>query len=227
MSETLERSSTRLANLLSLVDISIDTELPGSDKVKRDSGNFTDSKITESEIMGNTRLSRDLLKNGKRLYKVGKTINRLNRAGPLFALTTGFRAVWSLFGFVEKIRTDRRLKSLERAVARNNEAIDQLSKEVASHSIAIDELSLVTQELTQKLEALTSRVDNLEARVAAIETEIKIQQILSFIDSLVERTQSALEYGFVKLESIIHNALANQASAYLLPPDKLQDIQVQ
>ena len=227
MSETLERSSTRLASLLSLVDISIDAELPGSDKVKRDYGNLTDSEIIESEITGNARLSRDLLKNGKRLYKVGKTINRLNRAGPLFALTTGFRAVWSLFGFVEKIRTDRRLKSLERAVARNNEAIDQLSKEVASHSIAIDELSLVTQELTQKLEALTSRVDNLEARVAAIETEIKIQQILSFIDSLVERTQSALEYGFVKLESIIHNALASQASAYLLPPDKLQDIQVQ
>ena len=222
MTETLERSSTRLSNLLALVDVSIDTDFEETEKVKRDFNSTTNATSVESD-----RVKRDLLKTGRRLFKVGKTVTRLSRAGPLFGLTTGFRAVWSLFGFIEKIRTDRRLKSLERAVSRNTEAIDQLSKEVASHSIAIDELNLVTQELTQRLNALTSRVENLERKVALIETEMRIQQILSFIDSLIERTQDALEYGFVKLESIIHNALSNQASAYLIPPDKLQDIQTQ
>ena len=67
MSETLERSSTRLASLLSLVDIAIDTELSGSDKIKRDFGNLTDSEITVSEIMLDSRIKRDLLKTGKRL----------------------------------------------------------------------------------------------------------------------------------------------------------------
>ena len=170
LTETIERSSTRLAGLLALVDISIDTDLPENEKVKRDYSNLTIPSSSELD-----RIKRGVVQTGKRLYKVGKTANRLSRAGPVFALTTGFKAIWSLFGFIEKIRTDKRLKSLERAVSRNTEAIDQLSKEVASHSIAIDELNLVTQELTQRLDALNGRVEKLERKVAVIETEMRIQ----------------------------------------------------
>jgi len=195
LSETYDRSSLRLSSLLALVDISVSDQTQLPSRNERNSANQT------------------------------QETSRSKRGLQSFMFVNGVKAVWSLFGFVEKIRTNRRLNRLEKEVARNAESVDQLSKEVASHSIALAQLNLITQDLARRLDALTNRVDVLEQKVAALEAEVKIQQILSLIDSLINRAQDALDYGFIKLESIVHGALLNQASAFLLPPDIIREIQ--
>jgi uncharacterized coiled-coil protein SlyX len=139
----------------------------------------------------------------------------------------GVRSIWGLLGFIEKIRTNRRLNKLEEAVSSQTETVDKLSKEIAKHSIIINQLQVSTQDLHNKIQDLTNRVESLERRVSAVETELKIQQVLEIIDSLISRAEEALDYGFTKLENIIHMSLIGQTSAFLLPPEKLQEVQNQ
>lgn len=201
IAEIKERSDTRIVDLLALVDITINSQ---SSLIKRD-----------SEISANYTNPAE------------QTLNRTARGLPSFLFINGVRSIWGLFGFIEKIRTNRRLNKLEEAVSAQTETVDKLSKEVAKHSIAITQLQISTRDLVEKVQALTNRVESLEQRVSALEVEQRIQQVLELVENLAGRSEEALDYGFVKLESIIQMSLLGQTSAFLLPPDKLQEVQNQ
>ena len=151
--------------------------------------------------------------------------NRTTRGLPSFLFMNGVRSIWGLLGFIEKIRTNRRLNKLEDIANAHSQSIDKLSKEIQTHSIAIQQLQVSTQDLIQRVQDLTERVTKLEQRINTLETEAKLQQIFDLIGSLIGRSEEALNYGFTKLEDIIHSALIGHTSAFLLPPEKLQEVQ--
>ncbi len=209
LDETFARSQFRLTNLLALVDISIDKQFDDSDLVKRDVSNplaFLTPSTYDTE-------------------KSNLTQSKDKRSLPTVIFKHGLKSIWTLIGFADKVRTRRRLGKLERTVEKQAQEISQLSKEITSHSISIAQLTTVTQDLNRRLDSLTTRVHELEAKMGALDTEVKTQQILQLIDSLIGRTEQALSFAFVRLESIIQCALVGQASAYLLPTGKLDEIQ--
>jgi len=193
-------------------------------------------QIKEVKERTNTRLV-DLLalievsidtheKKGKRETDSAETYNnRTTRGLPAFLFMNGVRSIWGLLGFIEKIRTNRRLNKLEDTVKGHSESIDQLSKEIQTHSVAIRQLQISTQDMINKINELSDRVSKLEQRVNTLETEVRLQQLLDLIESLIGRSEAALDYAFTKLEDVIHSALIGHTSAFLLPPDKLQEVQ--
>ena len=216
LTEVKERSSSRLTDLLALVDITIQTQNPSTHKRSTDIEAYEETNITNIDVY-----------NEPSLVNHSDTVNRATRGLPAFLFMNGVRSIWGLLGFVEKIRTNRRLNKLEEAVAAQAGTVDKLSKEIAGHSIVLSQLQISTQDLERRVQDLTIRVTNLEIRVSTLETEFKIQQLLELIDGLVSRAEEALNYGFTKLESIIHMSLVGQTSAFLLPPNKLQEVQTQ
>jgi hypothetical protein len=77
------------------------------------------------------------------------------------------------------------------------------------------------------LTSLTFRVNELEARVGKLSAEVQTQQLLQLLDSLIGRTDGALDFAFTTLEDILQHALIGQASSVLLPASKLEEIQVE
>ena len=202
LTEITDRSNYRLTTLLALVDISIDNKVSEHDLIKRDVYQL-ENDLQDSEI----------------------EISRIERGLPSLIFSNGLKSVWTLMGFVDKLHNRRRLKKLEKTVDKQSKAIDQLSQEIASHSISITQLTLVTQDLTRRLQSLTYKVQELEVRISVLDTEVKTQQILQLIDSLIGRTENALSFAFAKLENIIQYALVGQASAFVLPTNRLNEIQ--
>jgi uncharacterized coiled-coil protein SlyX len=139
----------------------------------------------------------------------------------------GVKSIWSLIGLIEKIRIRRRLGKLETAVDKQGKALIKLSEEIEKNSISINHLTLVTQDLTKRLDSLTTRVDNLEHQLGILGAEVRIQQALQLVDSMIGRTDQALDFAFTMLESIIQHALIGQTSAFLLPASKLEDLQAE
>jgi type II secretory pathway pseudopilin PulG len=137
----------------------------------------------------------------------------------------GVKNIWSLIGLIEKIRIRRRLGRLETTVEKQGKALTKMSEEIEKNSISIDQLTIVTQDLTRRLDSLTTRVEQLEYRIGFIETEVRIQQTMQLVDSMIGRTDQALDFAFTMLESIIQHALIGQTSAFLLPASKLEDLQ--
>src|SRR5574343_107533 len=88
LGEISERSNFRLINLLSLVDISVQSTDAGRQSLR------------QTELNNSTTSKNE----------------RSRRALPMFLFTNGVKSIWSLMGFVDKIRTNRRLNRLEDSV---------------------------------------------------------------------------------------------------------------
>lgn len=201
LTETFERSQYRLISALKQADISLEGQLEGHDIDKR----------SEPMISNATDLPTQRNKRG-----IGSVVFK-----------SGLKNIWSLLGFIEKVRTRRRLGKLEKEVSKQRDQIAELTKEVSNQSISIAQLTLVTQDLSNRLSSLTYRVDELENKVGALGAEIRVQQLLQLLDSLIGRTDQALVFAFGMLESIVQSALIGQTSAFLLPADQLATLQVE
>jgi hypothetical protein len=197
MTETIERSQYRLVNALQQVDISLVNQLSDADVNKRSAGEADLIRIREPRSI----------------------------AGVIFK--SGVKNIWSLMGFIEKVRIRRKLGKLESLVNQQGLNIAELSREIANHSYAISQLTLVTRDLSNRLDSLAVKVTELEAKVSTLGTEIRTQQLLQLLDSLIGRTDQALNFAFTTLENIIQHALIGQASAFLLPSNKLEELQVE
>lgn len=201
LGETAIRSRDRLTNLLSQVDISINNYIDDRDITKRDT------------------MDVDL--------RYNNTASRVPRDLATVIFKTGLKGIWTLIGFIDKIRTKRRLGKIEKTLDKHGQDISKLSQEIADHSIAINHLALVTDELNKRLDSLTYKVTELESRLGSLGTEVRTQQLLLLIDSLSGRTDQALTFAFEKLDNVIQHALVGQASSHILPISKLEELQVE
>jgi len=69
------------------------------------------------------------------------------------------------------------------------------------------------------------KVAELESKLSSLSLEVKAQQLLPLLDSLIGRADEEFTYAFITLENIIQYALVGQASAYLLPATELDKLQ--
>ena len=145
---------------------------------------------------------------------------------------SGVKMLWNLYGFVQQIRTERKLKKIEKELSlvqaqteKNSELIDEMSSILYGHSIAISQLSIFTQELKQRLDDVEFKVDRLSKRVDVVETKIAITQKLQLINSLILRSENALDDGTEILQDIIHSSALGQTSPILLPRDQIEKVQ--
>src|SRR5574343_1079840 len=201
LTETFKRSQYRLIGALKQADISLEGQLAGHDLEKRSEPeiHFNDTQVPQRE----------------------------KRSTGSVVFKSGLKNSWSLLGFIEKVRIRKKLGKLEIQISDKKDQIAELTREVSNQSIAISRLTLVTQDLDKRLQSLTSRVTELEHKFGALGTEVRIQQLLQLLDSLIGRTDQALIFAFGMLESIIQSALVGQTSAFLLPADQLTKIQVE
>lgn len=206
ISEIETRSRERLTKVLNLVDISITINATNASREKRG--------INPVKMLG----------------KMAKGKQSLG----LFLLKTGVRSIWSLFGFVERIRTNRRLNRLEKDVSKlqvqqekTSSMVDQLALVVTNHSILLGQLQVTTAKLTQQVNDLTDRVKSLDERLNMIRSMFQVTIAMSLLQSVVDRTRDAMDHGFYILEHIVDKALMSETSAHLLPAEQIRKVQVE
>jgi len=199
ISEIEGRSKSRIAKILSLIDISID--------------------MNATRVM--SRHKRSVMDKSKR--SIG-----------MFLLKSGIRSVWSLFGFVEGIRTNRRLNRLEKEVAqlqmqqdKTSSMVDHLTLVVTNHSILIEQLHVTTSKLVKQVNDLSDKVNNLDEKILYVRSIFQVTTILDLLQSVVDRTRDAMDHGFYILEHIVDKALMSETSAHLLPVDEIRKVQVE
>ena len=211
------RSRLRIVELLKLVDITIKVNEP------TDLSRFKRSP----QVLSDTTPSHSAEINSQQDHY------RSERSPiGLFLLKNGVRSVWSLFGFLEKIRTNRRLNKLEKEVGRLQAAssaqagmVDKISLIVANHSIIIAQLQVATTDLSKQITTLQKRVDKLDSRVDELNTIVHMSLAMTLLNGLTERTKEAMDHGFEMLEDIIRRAVMSETSARLLPVDQIVKVQ--
>ena len=210
-SDLTDDMSNKLRDLLSLVDISVQIDKNEDPKVKRETSEVTELYPT----LGKYRQ--------KRFSFLAK-----------FIFKTGLKLVWSLFGFLEKMRLERRLYKMEKSIAsntklgqNNQQAIQNMSLIVASNSIAIDQLRVTTNALTQRMNVLEGKVTSLTHTVAGISSNVEDILKLSYIANLVSRIKQSMDNGYESLKDVIHCSLLGQTSPSLLPTDQLKLVQLE
>lgn len=151
-----------------------------------------------------------------------------------FLLKSGIRSVWSLFGFIEGIRTNRRLNRLEKEVAqlqlqqeKTSNMVDHLALVVSNHSILIDQLQVTTTKLVKQVDALSNRISLLDQKILYVRSVFQVTTILNLLQSIVDRTRDAMDHGFYVLEHIVDKALMSETSAHLLPVDQIRKVQIE
>ena len=200
----------KMTSLLSLVDISVHMENNhGVQQIKR----FSDDLDSDSE-----------------------SSNRPKIVVPLFMakffFTTGFKLIWGLYGIVDKIRTEKRLRRIEKNVAsaqqqasENSDLIRNLSQVAYGNSIAIEQLNITTKELMIRVTTLEHRVDQLDLKLDQTVNILDANIMISLIASLIGRIQQSMNSGYDVLKDVIHSSLQGQTSPLLLPLDQIDLVQ--
>jgi hypothetical protein len=225
--DTRTEMFSKLTNLLSLVDISVHMEnnhglqardVP--DDLLSDSANLAQPS---QEYPDDSESDLEFLQRQKRVI-------------PLFlakaVFTNGFKLIWGLYGIIDKMRTERRLKKMEKNIAgvqlqaaENSNLIRNLSQVAYGNSIAIQQLNITTKELKTRVTNLEHRVDDLVIRVDQTVNIVDATITISLIASLIERIQQSMNSGYDVLKDIIHCSLLGQTSPLLLPLDQIDIVQ--
>ena len=154
---------------------------------------------------------------------------RSKRVVPLFMakffFSTGFKLIWGLYGIVDKIRTEKRLRKMEKNIAQNSEMIKNLSQIAYGNSLAIEQLNITTRELKYRITNLEHRVEDLTLRVDQTVQILDAAVMISLINSLIERVQQSMNSGYDVLKDVIHCSLLGQTSPLLLPLDQIDLVQ--
>jgi len=216
-------------------------------RITRDICNSIASQVSEIEIRSRDRLTKILnlvdisitinatsARREKRAFAPLKLLTKSKGSLGLFLLKTGIRSIWSLFGFVERIRTNRRLNRLEKDVAqlqlqqdKTSNMVDQLALVVTNHSILIDQLHITTEELTNQINDLTKKVDNIDEKLKTLRSVFQVTAAMTLLQSVVDRTRDAMDHGFYNLEHIVDKALMSETSVHLLPAEQIRKVQME
>jgi hypothetical protein len=210
--ELQKEMKDKLTNLLLLVDISMQLDVRNPDS-------YRDKRSTSVQPSDNS------------------TVSERTRRSPFlakFAFTTGIRMVWSLFGFVEKMRMNYKVKKLETLLATTQKRVDENKQKIADmslvvyqQSIAIDKLFITTSELSKRMGELERRVDRIEKILSDVFDRMDATLSLSLIANLINRVQQSMNNGYDTLKDIIHCSLQGQTSPLLLPAKQLDLVQTE
>ena len=207
-----DEMSVKLKNLLSLVDITVQVE--SDSRVQR-----SEPKTSDTELM---------------LYQRHAIMARPKRFAFLasFIFKTGIKMIWGLFGFIDKIMKERRLRKIESNISNvqkqakdNSNNIQQLSSFIAINSLAIDNLKITTNDLSRRMNNLENRVDSIVLNVADLADNFRDMMRLSLVANLVNRIKQSIDSGYDTLKDIIHCSLLGQTSPLLLPTDQVKLVQ--
>ena len=149
-----------------------------------------------------------------------------------FIFSTGIRLIWTLFGFMQKMRTRDKIKRLETAVSHtqnrvdeNSSAIRNMSQIVYGNSIAIEQLKISTTSLERRVYYLETKIEKMAVTLGGVINKLEATVQLSLIANLVSRIQQSMNSGYDTLKDIIHCSLLGQTSPLLLPLDQMVLVQ--
>lgn len=164
---------------------------------------------------------------------IQKVHGRVERAAFLaqFIFSTGVRLIWGLVGFLDKLRMNRKIKNIEynlskvqEQVGNHSQQIADISKIIYGHSIAIQQLTIATADLGERLSKVESRVYALERSLDNLADKVESMISLSLISNLINRIQQSLNTGYDTLKDIVHSSLLDQTSPLLLPAEQMKKV---
>ena len=201
---------SKLQDLLSLADISFQLENNGKRKRR---AIFVRGRRRKRSYLGETRRT-------KRFFLAK------------MAFKMGFKLIWGLFGFAQKVSDYRTRKKMKHDIAANAkqsnenlEAIREMSKTVLDHSISIERLRISTAHLERRMANLETKVGRIESIVSNVTRKIDTTVEIALISNLIFRIQSSMDSGYDVLKDIIHSSLLGQTSPLLLPLDQMVKVQ--
>ena len=162
--------------------------------------------------------------------------HRQKRIVPLFVMkfifVSGVKLLWQLFGFVQKVQMNKRMKNIESILQatsnrsiQNSEAITNMTKLIAGNSYAINQLNIRVDGLEQRLELVEIQLRTVKDGVDGLTYKFEIVTALVTIDNLVVRTKRSMDTGYDILKDIIHNSNQRQTSPLVLPLDQIEFVQ--
>ena len=164
--------------------------------------------------------------------------DRPKRVVQLFAMkfifVTGVKLLWQLFGFVQKVKMNNRLKNIESMLEANSDRSSQNSKSIAKmtkliegNSVAVKELSVQVDGLEHRLSSVETQLGTLREGVKGLAYKFEIVTALVTIDNLVIRTRRSMDTGYDILKDIIHSSVLKQTSPLVLPLDQMELVQTE
>ena len=145
---------------------------------------------------------------------------------------TGVKLIWNIFSFLQKTRKDNRIKNLQKSVTAtgdlakyNNNIIKEMSEVLYGQSIAIQKLTIKSEDLDQRLFTVESKVKELGTRTDKLESRFETALALQQIENLIIRIKHSHDDGYDTLENIIHCSLLGQTSPQILPVRQMEIVQ--
>ena len=149
-----------------------------------------------------------------------------------FIFVTGVKLLWQLFGFVQKVKLNNRLKHLEAAILGSHSKIDQntktinkMTKLIYGNSVAIGQLSIRVDNIEVRLSLVESQVSVLQDNVGDLSYRFEASTSLSIIMNLLYRTKQSMDNGYDVLKDIVHTSKQGQTSPLVLPIDQIELVQ--
>jgi len=149
-----------------------------------------------------------------------------------FIFVTGVKLLWQLFGFVQKVKMNKRLKNIESMLKvidsrslQNSDAIANMTNLIASNAFAISQLSIRVDGLEARLSLVESQVYKLQQGLNSLTYKFETVTALMTIDNLIARTRRSMESGYEILKEIIHSTKLKQTSPLILPLDQIELVQ--
>ena len=162
--------------------------------------------------------------------------SRRKRVIPLFLakfiFVTGVKLLWQLFGFVQKVKMNNRLKNIESMLKvvdnrslQNSDAITNMTRLISTNSFAINQLSIRVDGLEARLTMVENQLGVLQSGITSLSYKFETVTALTTIDNLIIRTRKSMESGYSILKDIIHSTKLKQTSPLVLPLDQIELVQ--
>ena len=155
---------------------------------------------------------------------------------PLFlaktVFVTGVKLLWQLFGFVQKVKMNKRLKNIESMLKvidsrslQNSDAIANMTNLIANNALSISQLSIRVDGLEARLNLVENQVYKLQQGLNSLNYKLETVTALMTIDNLISRTRRSMEGGYDIMKEIIHSTKLKQTSPLILPLDQIELVQ--
>jgi len=163
---------------------------------------------------------------------------RRKRVIPLFLLkfifVTGVKVLWQLFGFVQKVKMNKRLKNIESMLQvtnersiQNSDAISNMTKLIYGNSLAIGQLNVRVDGLEARLNLVETQLGALQQDFTGLSYRFETVAALNTIDNLIIRIRKSMDSGYDILKDIIHCSKLKQTSPLVLPLDQIDLVQAE
>ena len=149
-----------------------------------------------------------------------------------FIFVTGVKLLWQLFGFVQKVKMNNRLKNIESMLKvvdnrslQNSDAITNMTRLISTNSFAINQLSIRVDGIESRLTMVEDQLLVVQSGITSLSYKFETVTALTTIDNLIIRTRKSMDNGYSILKDIIHSTKLKQTSPLVLPLDQIELVQ--